>query len=101
MRASKYTGGSRQALFILPIIGYKSTRARVNALLDQIAHEMNLEAQNSVKSTGASAKIKFAAKDNMQPITYGCGCTIEGGLFKRGKGCTLDRNRHTPPLAVG
>ena len=96
MKAHKYIGGSRLVSFRLPINGYKSTRARVQALLDQIAHEMNLEAQNSAKPLSASAKTTLTDRTQLSPITYVCGCSIEDGLFKRGKGCALDRNRHTP-----
>ena len=94
MRGKKYTGGSKQALFILPIIGYKSTRARVNALLDQIAYEMNLEVQNSVKPLPASAKTTFDAKDKIRPIRYICGCSVIDGLFRRQAGCSKAKVQH-------
>lgn len=98
MRKSKYIGGSRLAQFRLPIDGYKSTRARVNALLDEIANEMNNNDEISTIPLVTSAKTTLATKaqsKSTNSITYECGCSYDGGIFRRGNGCKIDRVRHT------
>lgn len=97
MKKSKYIGGSRLAQFRLPIEGYKSTRARVNALLDEIANEMKETHGKGTKSTVASAETTLARKAQSKTIystTYQCGCSYDAGIFRRGNGCKIDRQGH-------
>ena len=97
MKKSKYIGGSRLAQFRLPIEGYKSVRARVQALLDEIANEMKETHGKDTKSMVASAKTTLTSNDKpkaIEGITYECGCSYDGGIFRRGNRCKIDRQRH-------
>lgn len=96
-RLSKYNGGSRLTTFRLPIDGYKSTRVRVQALLDEIANESQHKREIAVKSTGTSAKTALAnnvAREKISNAIYKCGCSNDGALFRRAFGCRIARVDH-------
>lgn len=98
MKYSRYTGGSRVRSFRLPIEGYTSAVARVNALLDEIANEMRESDSNDVSPMVASAKTTLTNKapsKQIDSIIYECGCSYDGGIFRRASGCKVDRVRHT------
>ena len=97
MKSSKYIGGSRPAQFRLPIEGYKSVRARVQMLLDEIANEMKETHGKGTKSMAASAETTLTNKAQSKAtnsITYECGCSYDEGIFRRGNGCKIDRQGH-------
>ena len=97
MKNSKYIGGSRPAQFRLPIEGYKSVRARVQKLLDEIANEMKSQGERGTKSMMASAETTLTNKaqsKSTNSITYECGCSYDVGIFRRGNGCKIDRQGH-------
>lgn len=96
-RLSKYNGGSKLTTFRLPIEGHKSTRVRVQALLDEIASESQYKRQIAVKSTGASAKTTLdnnVVRDKISNVMYNCGCSNDGSLFRRAFGCRIARVDH-------
>ena len=97
MKEDKFIGGSKLACFRLPIEGYKSTRMRVNELLNQIALEMSLEGQNDVSPTTKQSETTLVPKDDKQVIdrnVYPCGCKIVDGLFVRNGSCKMIRVIH-------
>jgi len=102
-RDSKYKGGTKVVPFRLPIVGYKAVRARVQALLDEIAQESQYKSPNAVKSTGASAKTTLSNKAQYEPNEskqYQCGCTHDSTLFRRANGCKIPRSNHLESYTV-
>ena len=99
-RISKYKGGSRLTTFRLPTEGFKSTRARVQALLNEIAGEMKDKGKTTLSPVVASAKTILGIKEVINPIedngktVYVCGCTVENDLFRRAFGCRIARVDH-------
>jgi hypothetical protein len=97
MRESKYLGGSKVATFRLPLEGFKSVRMRVQALLDEIAQEMDKEPQKRLNPMVASAEIKSTIKANNRvnnDVSYPCGCKMVGELFVRAPVCKMIRVIH-------
>jgi hypothetical protein len=97
MRKSKYVGGGKVTTFRLPLEGFKSARVRVQALLDEIAQEMNKEPQKRLSPMVASAKTRLAIKANNRvnnDVSYPCGCKMIGELFVRASGCKMIRVIH-------
>lgn len=97
MRKEKYVGGSKVATFRLPLEGFSVVRARVNELLEQIASEMSLEGQNDVSPASKQSKTTLtpkAVKQAVSVITFCCGCTLEGVLFRRDNSCKVLRSKH-------
>jgi hypothetical protein len=97
MRKEKYLGGSKVATFRLPLEGFSSVRMRVNELLNQIASEMSLEGQNDVGPTTKQSKTTLTpkvVKQGVSVITFGCGCTLDGVLFRRDNSCKVMRSKH-------
>ena len=97
MRKEKYAGGSKVATFRLPLEGFSVVRMRVNELLNQIASEMSLESQNDVSPTAKQSETTLtpkAVKQDISVITFKCGCTLDGVLFRRDNSCKVLRSKH-------
>ena len=75
MRQSKYINGSKITSYRLPLDKYEEVNKRIIQLLKE--YEGNTITVNTIKA-----------------INTGCGCTYEGGLFRRNPTCKILKDKH-------